>query len=476
MYRIFPILLTFCLLLLSACSQKTGKADILIENVHLVRIDSADVQESMSIAIKDDAIVDVFPAGTQKYESATIIEGSGKYALPGLWDMHVHFRGGRDLEELNKRMLPLYVASGITGVRDAGGDLTNSIISWKYQINSRFIAGPRLFYSGPKLDGPGARWAGSLEVQNPDDVTAALDSLEALGADYVKIYDSTLDADTYFEILRQTEKRGLKVTGHMPMTVMLDDAIDAGLDGIEHLYYVLKGCSSQEAEITERVRRGELGFWAAIEALLQSYDEMKTKQLFQKLEQNDVYVTPTIFINQRLTYIAEEDHSEDPYLRYLSRKIIETYEGRVQSAKRQSAEARQFRKDLYNRFLEMIPEMHVAGVPLLAGSDAGAYNSYVYPGPSLHDELQLMGRTGISNADMLRIAIQSGPEFLGVDNVYGSIEKGKVADILLLNSNPLKDLKNLQDIYGVNFGSLHMSRDYLDNLLERVRRSDFTGM
>jgi imidazolonepropionase-like amidohydrolase len=474
--RTLSNVLFISLLFALSCSKAERKADILIQNVQVINPDYSAFQENMSIAIKDDAILDVFPSGTQDYESKTTVDGSGKYALPGLWDMHVHFRGGRDLEEFNKKMLPLYVANGVTAVRDAGGDLSNSIISWKYLINSRFIVGPRLYYSGPKLDGPEARWEGSLEVQNADEVSAALDSLESMSAHYVKIYDSTLDADTYMEILKQTEQRGLKVTGHMPMTVMLDDAIEAGLDGIEHLYYVLKGCSSREAEITEQVRKGKIGFWSAIEALLDSYDDEKANQLFRKLEQYNVYVTPTIFINQRLTYITEEDHTNDPYLRYLSKKIIETYEGRVRSAQRQSEEGRQFRKDLYARFLQMIPEMHEAGVPLMAGSDAGAYNSYVYPGPSLHEELKLLNSSGIEIRDVLRIATQSGPEFLGVSDVYGRIENGRIADILLLNSNPIESIENLQDIYGVNMGSMYMSREYLDDLIERVRSSNFSGI
>ena len=458
------------------CQRTIYKSDVLIKNVNIVDIQTGTVTEGQSIAIKNDIIIDIFDANSKTYEAVGEIDATGKYAMPGLWDMHVHFRGGKDLEEFNRRMLPLYIAKGVTSVRDAGGDLTLPVISWKFLTSSRFIVGPRIYTSGPKLDGPDARWEGSLEVSNQEEVNQALDSLQVLGVDYVKLYDSQLSGETYLSAIKETEKRGIKVTGHMPLGVLLDDAIEAGVDGIEHMYYIMKGCSSKEEEISKRFERGEIGFWAALEQFLETYDEEKAQQVFQKLADNNVAVVPTLYINRVLTYIHEEDHNQDPFLRYISRKIIATYQGRVEAAKNQSEAARAFRVNMLEKFKEMVPQMHEAGVTILAGSDAGAYNSYVYPGEGLHGELQLLSEVGLTNQQVLEIATMEGPLFFEKENLFGAVQTSKYGDILVLNTNPLEDIKNLQDIFGVSFGSNFMTRDYLDGLLERVRGQDFGGV
>lgn len=469
----------FILLVISvfsfSCQKTVYQADVLIKNVNVVDIETGTISEGKSIAIRNEIIVDVFDTGTKSYKATGEIDASGKYAMPGLWDMHVHFRE-KKLEEYNRRMLPLYVAKGVTSVKDSGGDLTTAVITWKFLGPAHFLVGPRIYTSGPKIDGPNARWAGSLEVATDEEINIALDSLEALNVDYVKLYDSRLTGDAYLSVLKETEKRGLKTTGHMPLGVLLDDAIRAGVDGIDHMYYILKGCSSKEEEISKRYADGEIGFWQALELYLESYDEEKAQEVFKKLADNDVAVIPTIYINHVLTYIADEDHNQDPFLRYISRTIIETYQGRVEAAKNLSEESKQFRIALLNKFKEMIPKMHEAGVTILAGSDAGAYNSYVYPGHGLHEELKLLSEVGISNQEVLKIATIDAPLFFGKEELFGSIKPNKTGDVLVLNSNPLENIDNLSDIYGVTVGSNYMTRNYLDDLLERVRGTVFSGL
>ncbi len=445
-YNLF--LLSLISLMFIGCNQ-SQHADILIEGVHIVDVQNTQLIENQSIAIRDGKIIDVFDVKTKEISYDSLIDGTDKYAMPGLWDMHVHFRGGEELISDNEAFLSQFIKYGITSVRDAGGDLTNSILEWNNQIKKRDLDGPTIYTSGPKLDGNRARWEGSLPVTTAAEVTAALDSLQRLGADFVKIYDSTLDLDIYMEIVKQTEERGMNVTGHMPLSIYLKDAVDAGLDGIEHMYYVIKACSSKEDEITAAVKNGEYGFWSGIAVALESYDPNKAMEVFSMLAENEVYVTPTLFIGETLANVADVDHSNDEYLELLSAPFISTYEGRVRSARNSSPEAKQFRKDLLDKFEEMIPIMYEAGVNILAGSDAGAYNSFVYPGPSLHGELMKLVDSGIPTEEVLKIVTQNGPAFLEDSASFGSIETDKTADLIILEKNPFEDIRNLTTIQAV---------------------------
>ena len=142
-----------------------------------------------------------------RYKADQVVDAGGKYAMPGLWAMHVHFRGGDSLIGANKNLLPLFLANGITTVRECGGDMTPSVMAWGRQTAKGELPGPRIFTSGPKLDGgPHPAWAGTLEVETPDQISKALDSLQKLHTDFVKIYDSKISHDAYLEIIRQAKK------------------------------------------------------------------------------------------------------------------------------------------------------------------------------------------------------------------------------------------------------------------------------
>ena len=339
-------------------------------------------------------------------------------------------------------------------MRDAGGDLTPQVQQWNNEINNGTRVGPTIFTSGPKLDGISARWAGSLEVTNSGDIAKALDSLQSLEVDYVKLYDSTISGELYLEIIRQAQSRDMITSGHMPFTVTLDEAITAGLDNVEHLYYILKGCSSQEKEITEKIKRGTLGFWGSMEELIATYDEQTAQATFKKLKDNHVFVTPTLHIGNILSYLDEVDHSNDTYLKLLHPLFLNTYEGRNKSALNASSIAKQQRKNLQKFFLNLTKSLQDAGVTLLAGSDSGAYNSYTYPGPSLHGELVEMVKAGLTPQEALR-TMYAGATFLKKEGY--KMEVGHRADLIILNKNPLERVEHTTDIDLVIKSGLIMS-------------------
>lgn len=442
----------------------------MINNAQIIDVKTGVVSEAQYIGIRNDTII--FIGGNQKatkYSAPQTIDASNKFVIPGLWDMHVHFRGGETLIAENKNLLPLFVANGITGVREAGGDMTSEIFQWRKEIQTGQLTGPVIFTSGPKLDGPRATWAGSIPVVSQEDVVTAVDSLENMGVDFIKIYDSRISREAYIQIIEEATRRGITTSGHMPFTVMLEEAVNAGLGSVEHLYYILKGASSEEYAVTQDNINRKAGFWGSMDRLIATYDEAVAQQTFKQLKDNNVYVVPTMHIGNTLSYLDRDNHENDEYLQYIGTGIIKTYEGRVRGAMRASPAAIERRHALNTTFRGLVPKLNAAGVTLLAGSDTGASNSYVYQGISLHQEMAALVETGIFPLEALRAATINGAEFLKVDDYYGSIEEGKSGDLLILDGNPLEDILNSRKINTLILDSRVYSKGDLDQMLEDAK-------
>ncbi len=440
-----------CLGLLLFSCEKVQKEtyELVITNGKTIDIETGNIKQQ-DIFIIDGKIVKITPSGgNSDYLFQEKIEATGKYVLPGFWDNHVHFRGGDSLIKANKDFLRLFIGNGITTVRDAGGDLTPSVRIWQKEIADGQLIGPTIYTSGPKIDGPHATWAGSLVVENSNDVSKALDSLQQLKTDFVKIYESRISRSAYLETVSQATQRGLITSGHMPFTVELKENIAAGIGAIEHLYYVLKGCSSKEKEITQAIVNKEYGFWQSMAKLINSYDEQTAQNTFRQLKENQVYIVPTLHIGHVLSYLDEENHTQDPYLKLMPKEIIATYEGRINRALNSSDKAKKERKELDKLFIQLAKSLSDANISLLAGSDSGAFNSYTYPGVSLHRELEAFVQAGIPPLKALQASAYNGAHFLKKNNAYGTITVGKVSDLVVLNANPLENIKNSRRIFRV---------------------------
>ena len=464
--RTTRISLLLIIILFWGCkTEPTRQYDLILSNARVIDLETGQIS-SQDILIADATIQKLLPSGAaQDIPAGERLSAEGAYVLPGFWDNHVHFRGGPDLVEQNQKFLGHFLAHGITTVRDAGGDLTTAIQTWQKDIAAG-KPGPTIFTSGPKIDGPKPTWAGSLQVESPEDIPKALDSLQALEVDFIKLYDSRISGELYLETLRQADQRGLISSGHMPFSVTLEETITAGIDAIEHLYYVMKGCADEEAAVTQGIREGSIGFWQAMPRLQQSYSDRTAQNTFQMLREKEVYVVPTLHIGHTLSYLDEADHSSDPYLQHLSPEFLETYQGRINRALNASETARKDRKALDDFFRELTTQLHLAGVGLLAGSDCGAYNSYVYPGPSLHNELEALVSCGMSELEALRSSAYNGARFLKKETNYGDITEGKVADLVLLSENPLEDIRNTRKIQGVVKNGKVFDEEKIKQLLE----------
>jgi imidazolonepropionase-like amidohydrolase len=446
-----PFLAVALLSAACAASPPAAPADLVILNTTIVAVETGTLLPARTVVIRDGVIAAILGAGDAVPPAARAIDGTGRFLIPGLWDMHVHFRGGEDLVQANRALLPLYIANGVTTVRDAGGDMTHHLLDWRRDIETGALVGPRILTSGPKLDGPTGGWPGSIRLESPAQVPAALDSLQRIGVDYVKIYDGTLSRDVFLAIVEETERRGMIVTGHMPFSVRFGEAVERGLDATEHLYYAFKGTAANEDSVTRAIiatanSPRPLGFWAALSLLQPRHDTALARRTYRRMAERGTAVVPTLHIGRVLSFVDEVDHTADAELRYLDPAIEATYAGRVQSARRSSAAARSERRELQQIFAGMVPRMHEAGVTILAGSDAGASNSYVYPGFSLHAELDELVRAALTPAVVLRAATRDAAVFMRRGHELGVVRTGHRADLVLLGRNPLLDITATRDI------------------------------
>lgn len=451
---VFPALVAAASLAVSGCGAEAGSGpvyDLVVDGVTVVDPDAGVSRADRTVAVTDGRIVAVWEAGEvpRGLEAARRLEGTGRWLIPGLWDAHVHFRGGEALLEENRALLALYPLHGVTTVRDAGGDLTGHVLAWRDSIGDGDLLGPRILTSGPKLDGPDPSWAGSIPLADPAEVPAALDSVQALGADYVKLYDGSMSPEVYMAAVREAQARGLTITGHMPLGVDLLEAVEAGLDGTEHLYYVLKGTATNREDVSAGVRAGELGFWEAMYGVAGRPDPARRARVFRAMREGGAAVTPTLHIGDVLSRVEQVDHGDDPELAWIPGGIVDTYARRVEGARRASPESREANRALRAEMAGLVRPLHEAGVTLLAGSDAGPFNSFVYPGSSLHAELEALVEAGLSPLEALRSATTAPADYMGRGDELGRIAPGYRADLVLLDADPFADISATRAIAAV---------------------------
>ncbi|MEN7549751.1 amidohydrolase family protein [Rapidithrix thailandica] len=464
------LLYTFfaCWLLLACQPEKKTSVDLLITGATIVDVKSGELIQERALVISADTIQAIINASeANTYQAKEVITAPGKFLIPGLWDMHVHF-GDDTLIQENKNLLPLYVAHGITAVRDAAADISPSVLEWRKAINQGKLLGPKVFTAGPKIEGINSVWPGDLEVGTEEEMLQAMDSLEKIQVDFVKITDNTLSPELFVTAVKEARKRHLPVSGHIPFSVPLGELSDAGLSSVEHLSYLLKAGSKRDKEISDLYAAKKLSFWVAREEINESFDKEYALNVYRKLAENQTAVVPTI--NMTYTFANWDKHNptQDDYLKYLGGGLIKTYAGRVKSLEGATREDFDKRREQYAKTSALLPLLQKAGVNIIAGTDAGFLNSYVYPGIGLHTEIELYVNAGLTPLQALQAATINGTRYFGNSDRYGSIEKGKSADILILNTNPLHDIKATRDIQTVIMRGTVFNREALDSLLEKV--------
>jgi imidazolonepropionase-like amidohydrolase len=458
-------------LLATSSAQARDTADLLIRRANVVDVAHGRVLPRQAVAVRDGTVVAVGPdrALARRFVAKQSVDAAGKFLMPGLWDMHVHFGGGFQLIAENKALLPLYVAYGVTAVRDCAADISPSVLEWRDGVAKGQLLGPTIFTSGPKLEGYKPIWKGTLEVGTPAEVNAALNKLQGMRVDFVKITDNTLKPDTFLYAVKEAKRRGLRTSAHTPYALTIDQAVDAGLSSIEHIDYLIKAGSPKEAEIGAAFVAGKISYGDATNAFVDSFDVAYAKSAYRRLAAKGVYVTPTLNMGRILAFLDREDHSKDEGLVYIGPGLRKTYDWRIERAAKATPEQIAARHKEHELSMKVLPMLQSAGIPILAGTDAGYLNSFNYPGEGLHDELELYAKAGLSPRQVLASSILTGPKFLGHAERYGAVQRGKAADLLILDANPLQSVAATRKINAVVLHGRLLDRVALDELLVKAK-------
>lgn len=441
-----------------------GPVQIAITHVTVINPGTSSVQPNRTVVITGDRITSVLDAAKfQASKETRVIDATGDYLIPGLWDMHVHsafgdwFPGGRDI------ILPLFIANGVTGVRDMGGDAP-VLLKWRKEIAAGQIIGPRMIISGPMLDGylPNGklRFPSSVPVTTPASAVAAVDLLKGQGVDFIKV-QSAISRDAYLAAAAEAHKQGLPIVGHVPDKVRIKEVVEAGQKSIEHLMGIFEGCSSEE----DKFIKGE----GNLKLLLTTQDQQRCDTLARLLAQKQTWQVPTLAWQRGGTFLDQGDMKHQPLDKYVPAYWRDVTWRRFTDEMMPDLlrDPLALRREYFARNLQIVGALHHSGVPFLAGTDA-APGVYIMPGFSLHDELANFVEAGFTPMESLQTATSNPAKFLGLESSFGSVDAGKIADLVLLSANPLDDIRNTQKINAVVANGRPFDRAELDRILAQV--------
>ncbi len=441
---------------------KPASTQLTITHASVVDTRSGRLQANQTVVIRDGLIISVSAAPAS---AGTVIDAKGKYLIPGLWDMHVHSALTPVWDE--NAIYPLYVANGVSGVRDMGGD-PDLLEQRGGRINRGELLGPHMIMAGPFIAG-GKSDKQTIAVSTPEEARAAVDTLKLRGVDFIKIL-SNISREVYYAVAEESAKQKIDFVGHVPIAVSVAEASTAGQRSIEHLTGFTLACSSQEAEIRQklvdaRARRDFAAFIPLTQQALDSYDPARAASLFAVLIKNHTWQVPTQVWTQTDAAIDDPKLLSDSRLKYVPTAIRTGWDPK-ERRQNTSTEELKVNKASAARDLELLRSAHAAGVPIMAGSDGP--DPFIYPGFSLHDELEWLVKVGFTPAEALQAATLRPAEFLGKLDQYGVVESGHAADLVLLEANPLQDIRNTRRISAVVLEGKYHSRSELDGILAHV--------
>ena len=445
------------LCLVAACSP--SGADIVVRDVTVLDVTEGSLNPGMNVVIDDGRIMSV--SADPSAAGATVVDGSGKFLIPGLWEMHAHVWEDESL-------FYLYIGAGVTGVRDLGSAL-EPLRQWEADVEAGNVIGPRIVTAGPPADGTGPNPYPKLPtvpIGTADEGRAAADRLKADGADFVKPLGVPREA--YFALAERAREIGIPVAGHVPGGVSLREAVDAGQRTVEHLGSVPLACSSEEAEIwrarEETARTGAAAPQVPRERILETFSETQCREILEHLRRNNVWVTPTLAAGVIRDDIRSGAAMQYPWLEWVPADLRAGWEeGRTGPGAAPTPEQLEQARRNFEYNSRLITLMQEVGVGILAGTDTG--DPYVVPGFAVHQELEQLVRAGLTPAQALRTATLEPAKLIGEEATLGSVDPGKAADLVLLNADPLADISNTRRVEAVIVKGNLIDRAELDRML-----------
>lgn len=433
---------------------------VVIKNVTVIDGTGLPPKPDMAIVIKAGRITEVVSAKNFKTpKGAKVINAKGKYAIPGLWDMHIH------LKNSTASALPVFIANGVTSVRDMVGYF-DQLSELRRKVEAGEIIGPRIKFSGPAMESPeniaNAKKKGKKEdfdktripVAEPEDAAEAVKKLKAMGVDFVKIH-SWASPEVYFAIAKAAKEANIQLVGHSPEALDPIKVANAGQTGFEHGFFPYP-LSKYSAEEQEKIIEAFVDNKAAFVPTLVAWTER------------------LVPLERAKAIIVDKENKSDNRRKYTSPELIEYWGVQLEPRKPLSEEGLKAWTNAIDSMAKDIGIMHRKGVRVMPGTDLAV--PLVFPGFSLHDELEMfVTKIGMSPMQAIESATRVPAEFFGIEDCLGTIEKGKIADIVLLDANPLEQITNTQKIYGVIKGGRYFDKADLEKILQNVQAQIKSG-
>jgi len=433
-----------------------------------------------NIAILDHVIIKVSSANFEVCDNAKIIDAKDKYLIPGLWDAHVHFDY---IPELASSMFDLFLLYGVTSVRDTGGRL-EEVLEWKKKSLENPSKAPRVMIAGPLVDGSPSVYDGShpsrpplgVESATVEEARAKVRELATAGVDLIKAYEM-LSAEQLKAVTDEARRHNLKVTGHVPLSMDVIQASVAGLNSIEHMRNLEMSCIS-DLEEQKAIRQGMLVVGAKEEGgilrsrihaaqrayALDNQDAIATERVLASLKENDVWQIPTLSI---MTAISKRQFLREDYRATFDLLPKEVGDGwKERSSVFGQSEVSESMEKYTSWFLAMTKRINDNDIPIMAGTDCPIF--FLTPGYSLHEELSLLVEAGLTPLEAIHAATLRPATYFDMEDSLGKIDEGYEADLLLLNSNPISDIKNTLDIHAVIKAGELYDRRSLSNIKDRL--------
>lgn len=414
-------------LVVAQTRQVVHPRPLVLTHANIIDMIGAKLKPDMTLIIVGNRIVSISKSGKIRVpKDAQVINATSKYIIPGLWDMHVHL-GEEDFDK--NFYLRLFIANGITGIRIMEGAPEYHL--WRIEAQKGTLLAPRMIIASQVFGF--SNLSNMSESQALEEVRKAKQE----GADFIKVHDN-LSRSSYFALIEKAKLFGLPIEGHTPGSITAEEASQAGQKSIEHL----TGLEPAESDSTV------------------------AEKWFAAFKKNQTWQCPTLIMRHNYALLNDTSFVGDPRLKYVKPSWKARWVRMTKEAETWSAGEAEKRKGIIRKEDALVGKMQKAGVGILAGTDDA--NPYVFPGFSLHDELALLVKAGLTPIEALRAATYNPAKFLGLLNLLGTVERGKLADLVLLDASPLENISNTKKIAAVITNGNYLGREALDKMFADV--------